>query len=419
MPGCGRIFFERILPAMPKTAYILGAGFSKPAGFPLQSELYPLVIERMFKPDFERDRAIPIEVLNPVSEFLISAGFVSPDGTRLFELNLEDLFTLMDQIIEGHGNFRGFSWIRLIDVRDKLTRAILEILHTCSEDHLKSDDTRYRKFACHLLGKRISVGVENDPFCIISLNWDSLIEDSVYWVLRETGGISNRAKADIDYCVYTTPLPDSPHTPSTKQKASHIYNLKLLKLHGSCTWLRCPSSNHIYTGLGLSESASSIYVKERESPFMSSYQDSSGGEFCPVLEPYVITPTFAKVFDQPHIQTTWHNAYVELREADEIIIIGYSLPEADYHFRTLLRRAIRTNSEVRVVLSQYDAPTESKSDLPEHRYRRIFSDSQLSLTYDGVEAFIGECLASYGDTDLLGLVRQRLQSNMGGAGASI
>ena len=37
---------------------------------------------------------------------------------------------------------------------------------------------------------------------------------------------------DIDYCVYTTPLYNSPHTASTKQKASGIYNIKVLKMHG-------------------------------------------------------------------------------------------------------------------------------------------------------------------------------------------
>jgi hypothetical protein len=233
---------------------------------------------------------------------------------------------------------------------------------------------------------------------------------------------NGKALADIDYCVYTTPLSGSPHTPSTKQRAKGIYNIKLLKMHGSSTWLRCPCSNLVYTGLGMNGPAYDVYVKAQVSPFIKDHLDAREKTFPSILEPFIITPTFTKVFDLPHIQTTWHNAFVELREASNVVFIGYSLPAADYHFRTLLRRAIRfttpikvildksakpidstiisqTRSELRVLRSTYpelaDAcetldktiPPELTSVHAEDRYREIFRKEQLAFDYDGVEGF--------------------------------
>lgn len=194
-------------------------------------------------------------------------------------------------------------------------------------------------------------------------------------------------------CVYTSPLPGSPHIPSTKQKAAGIFNLKIVKMHGSASWLRCPSSNHIYTGLGMNESSFDIYVKRRRSPFIERTWDQREDSQPAILEPYIITPTYSKVFDLPHIQTAWHNAYVELREADNIVIIGYSLPEADYHFRTLLRRAIRPNSRMTVVLSPHDDPSQGSGfNSPAHRYRQVFREEQLALRYDGAEGYIQDLI---------------------------
>ena len=50
----------------------------------------------------------------------------------------------------------------------------------------------------------------------------------------------------------------------------------------------------------------------------------------------------------------WHNAFVELSEAKKIVIIGYSLPDADYLIRTLFKRSISKNVPIEVVLAEKD-----------------------------------------------------------------
>lgn len=309
-------------------------------------------------------------------------------------IQFEDVFTLLDQVILERAHFGKYPETRLREIRSAWIRTILFTLHQTSDQHLRGSNMSHRAIAAALIEQRISATLTGDPFSIISLNWDSLIEDSVFWILRKVNGFrAGKALADIDYCVYTTPLPHSAHTASIKQKALGIYNIKLLKMHGSSTWLRCPCSNHIYTGLGMDAPAYDIYVKRQVSPFIELHLDEREKDSPSVLEPYIITPTFAKVFDSPHIQTTWQNAFVELREADEVIFVGYSLPEADYHFRTLLRRAIRSTTPVKVILHKSDEPasdsqnTDPKTIYPAQRYRQVFREQQLTFDYDGVEGY--------------------------------
>lgn len=379
---------------MGKTVYILGAGFSKAARFPLQRELTEAVLDDisilpgdiLSTPDalldsFRKDREI-------IKDFA-TASFPSREY-----LQLEDVFTLLDEAIMERAHFGKYPEKALREIRSAWIRAILFTLHHISEQHLKGTDMCHRAISAALIERRIDATISGDPFSIISLNWDSLIEDSVYWVLKRVNAFrGGKALVDIDYCVYTTPLPKSAHTPSTKQKASQIYNIKLLKMHGSSTWLRCPCSNLVYTGLGLDGPAHDIYVKSRVSPFIKEYMDQREKDSPSVLEPFIITPTFTKVFDLPHIQTTWHNAFVELREAEQVVFIGYSLPDADYHFRSLLRRAIRSEAKVMVILDASAKPpkdpltADPRIVYPAQRYRQVFREAQLSFDYIGVEGF--------------------------------
>lgn len=416
---------------MAKTVFVLGAGFSKDAGFPLQSEILSMVTESEFVGLSDISSAPKPD--SPTTKFLREREKLIKFLARVFgpqQQRLEDVFTLLDQAISTRATFAGYKLIELISIRDAWVRAILFCLHKRSEEHLANPASMYVRFAAWLIRQRLAAGRIGDPISVVSLNWDSLVEDSVYHVIRKLGALR---RIDIDYCVYTTPLDPKPsicpHTPSPKQKAAGIFNLKLLKLHGSATWLRCPNSGLVYTGLGMATPASELYVTSRQSPFMETHSSGRARVTTSLLEPYIITPTYSKVFDLPHIQTTWQNAFVELREADKVVFVGYSLPDADYHFRTLLIRAIRPSTNIRVVLANPDDPNEYSLDvsgvalpsglrsrlsfvpellLPEARYRRLFGDS-VAFEYGGVDSFIESLTPAGGNADR-DWIRARLAS---------
>jgi hypothetical protein len=222
---------------MAKQVFVLGAGFSAAAGFPQQKELLRQVTEGlsigtadlMATPDQATRHFLKLR--KKIVDFL-GKVFAEPDQP------LENVFTLLDEAIAKRTAFAGYSQLQLLELRDWWIRAILFCLHKTSEAHLLNANSPYERLAMWWMNERIAAGLDDAPLAILSLNWDSLIEDSVFKVLRRTDGMG---KVDIDYCVYTTPLSKhSWHMPSPKQKAAGRYNLKLLKLHGSSTWLPHP-----------------------------------------------------------------------------------------------------------------------------------------------------------------------------------
>ena len=81
-------------------------------------------------------------------------------------------------------------------------------------------------------------------------------------------------------------------------------------------------------------------------------------------EPVIVTPTFLKSYDNPFIKDIWRAIEAELRRAERITFIGYSLPDADIMLRTMFSRAwYQAKCPVTVVNSD----SQSKSN-----YERLF-----------------------------------------------
>lgn len=400
----------RVNSSVPKTAFVLGAGFSRDAGCPLQAEI------------LNRIREFDISRLTILDDPFDVTSFFDYSRERLFEFlgrvfpagvtpSLEDVFTLLDQTIETRGVCGRYGWQELDEIRRHLNRAMLFVFHW--ETSATESPTRefYRAVACDLLKRRIRLGQKSDPLSVISLNWDSLLEDDMYWCIEKTSGAR---RVDIDYCCYTTPLDKSgPHMPSPTQKAAGLFNVKVMKLHGSANWLACPNCRRLFTGIGEERTAWELYVQLRACPECDEGSRGRGkNETTPgptTLEPCFITPTFVKRFDNPHIQMTWHNAFLDLAEADEVVFIGYSLPDADYHVRTLLRRAVRRDASVNVVLAESDGPADGDevSDTAK-RYSEFFGSERLTFDFTGVRGYFTPIIGRQTLGARLGVFRQML-----------
>lgn len=373
-----------------KTVFVLGAGFSRDAGFPLQNEILDRIhsLEVMDVPPGALDKIAPDQA--KVLEFLTEV--FAPGQTP----TLEDVFTLLDQTIASRAYCGGYAWNKLDVVRDALRRAVLLPFHAAGEALDSEAADFYRSIAAHLIQQRVAPGQRADPLGVISLNWDCLLEDSIYWCIHSLDGPQ---RVDVDYCCFTTNLTEScTHKPSLLQKAVGLFNVKVMKLHGSANWMLCPNCNRLFTGLGSNESVWELYVTARSCPECERVLAARGGapqKGEPRIEPFFVTPTFVKVFDNPHIRMTWHNAYMDLAEAGEVVFIGYSLPEADYHVRTLLRRAIRPDARITVVLTPKDdhkrnTPKHLRAFLPANRYRTFFGPDRPAFVTSGVRGYFNQ-----------------------------
>jgi len=377
----------------PEVVYILGAGFSYDAGVPLQSQIL--------------QRIKDLDLLSTPSVF--SGMFTESQGriisfvNRIFEEvpnpRLEDVFTLIDQSIQRRSYCVGYGWQELEVVRSALLNAIVILFHT-HESRIKSNSQEfYRSIAGYFVKERVKAGQKEHPFSIISLNWDCVLENAIYWFLDQCGG----KKVDIDYCCYTTPLEGtSRHIHSINQKAVGLFNIKFIKLHGSVNCVLCPNCNRLYTGLGATRELFDEYIAGKICPRCYRVREDADSTALnkPILEPLIISPTFIKEFNNAHIQMVWHNAYIDLCEAKKVVFIGYSLPEADYHLRTLLKRAIRKNAELIVVLTKEDKPPAHcdkhiREKYAASRYGAFFgTGAQIKFEFGGVKSYFRKVVES-------------------------
>ena len=113
---------------------------------------------------------------------------------------------------------------------------------------------------------------------------------------------------------------------------------KVIKLHGSLNWY-----------WGAVTASDIVYYLSMEDVEKKKYQITSG------LKPYIIPPVMDKnaFYDHVMIRHLWKSARELLREADEIYIIGFSMPQSDLSVKFLCQSALEhNNSKVFIVNTQ-------------------------------------------------------------------
>lgn len=425
-----------------KTVYVFGAGASAMAGLPIQN----LIIKKIFLLSQEDiDEATASNFMSvDVAELLVPGAYIdfcnsrktlakflvvlfgsSEDKKQLnsiqnmtekvfpeeeqgwidlfsviqtYSISLEDIFTIFDRAYISTDYYKGFSDTELSKSHNALKNCIIFMIAlTTKNGH---DNLLYKMFACHLVNKRKEARQKADPFSIISMNWDTLLDYAIHHACEENNVKQTKRKgiALIDYCCYDTNLDIG--IPSTHIKVKNGYNIKLMKLHGSINWLICSSCGRLYTHHTSNIAIRNLYDSDGEAKVICSSCQTNNIRF--QLRPIIITPTFIKSLNSIPIRNIWHNASLDLAEAETIVFIGYSLPDADFELRYMLKKAIRPETKIRVILHEKDSPEYyqkkcerilpsdrtlliSQLNLPEYRYNAFFPNNDMIINYDGFE----------------------------------
>ena len=283
------------------------------------------------------------------------------------DVNLEDVFTSFDKSMMDKQYMDNYSYAQIDAIRLSITRLFVYYFDQAVHDH-KYDKTDYINFVKYIKARRSSV-----PLTIITTNWDTLIEEYL-------------AKNKIDYNLC---LNEKYYYIDDEEVGSQTgcNLLKLIKIHGSINWFRCLNCGTL-----------SIYKKHTISDLLFDDDNSEkcikcnsmGDEETEILQPDIITPTMIKSIDSQLYKNLWSTASAELRDADEIIFIGYSMPLADYEFRYMLQKSIKKDSKIDIILHSSDDPKKSCSDinlLPEKRYKDLFPKNDLNFHYDGFKNY--------------------------------
>lgn len=443
---------------MSKKVYILGAGASRAVNAPLQSELLYKVFDININEDsfsgdnfmnlsynipqrllasysiFKNDR---VELANFIIEnfgtqkLIESAKYCDTDESwkvvfeevKNLSISLEDLFTILDKITHNNEHFRFYNTKYINKIRTSLNRCIIYTLAFSLDVDGKNFEL-YEKLSNHLVDKRLQFNQSDDPFCIITLNWDTIIDKYIYRACYDKNKIYENTGVDKrilpDYCFYNhyfQPLDTPDFIPSFHVKAKGNYNIKILKLHGSMNWLLCPRCNRMFIdyekNIALEEmvytsrsTQEKLYCRFCSNIYDEKLFDSEEIYSNPKLKTLLITPTFLKELNNIHLKNIWHNAHIDLSEANEVVFIGYSFPDADFEIRYLLKKAISPTAKIRVILVDSDNPNTYKDtfkqhydmdsvvdlvarlNLPPSRYENFFGKGNVEFNYNGLEGLI-------------------------------
>ena len=162
-------------------------------------------------------------------------------------------------------------------------------------------------------------------FAFLTFNYDILLEVALTW-----------AKLPFNYR-----LPSEPEDEG----------IPLLKLHGSVNWTRCPDCQDI-VALSIPHYLPTVRAHGAQSVVLpleaalktnthSSLWDREGrlldSPCCTrlVLPPFIVPPTWDKGQHHRGLQSVWKAAAEELSSAEQLVVVGYSLPETDAFFRYL------------------------------------------------------------------------------------
>ena len=323
---------------------------------------------------------------------------------KTVDVSLEDLFTIFDNVAAEREHFRLFSPQKMAEIHTMLKMCIIYSMAFAISD--AADTSDYERFSKFLINKRLSATQKEDVVSVITMNWDDVLERTIARKCTEYNQklSKNQQKVFPDLCFYDYDYKKREnHIPSTHIKAKGNKNIKILKMHGSLAWLECPKCGRILTDY------ESEIAYEEFGGATCPYCRESGNENAPLLRSLIITPTFLKSLDNLNVKNIWHNAFIDVSEADHITFIGYSFPDADFEMRCLLKKAVKDTADITVVLTKSNDPdyyrnnlrdlgcdTETidkmmgKLSLPAYRYSSFFGEDRVQYRYNGFGHYLEE-----------------------------
>jgi hypothetical protein len=356
-----------------KVALIVGAGFSTEASLPTTPELSEGFL--VAPPPDHRDGLdwqLRIEIDNTISSELTrfwTTVFHHRPG--LEPPSLEDHFTLID-LAANTGHQLG------IDYTPRKIRAIRRFsIHRA----FQILDSSFKR--TDVIGQLLRELKQETTLSLICINWDIVLEKHLHEI-----------QVGFNYGTVVEPLESFDHF----SKAGAV---KLLKLHGSTNWVYCDSCRRLFASVleeGKSALHRSVFLEADDFELMGFKEPAAAirlagnaGRVCPkchaTLTARVGTFSYRKDYAIQQFQTIWQQAHAALRDSSVWLFAGYSMPEADFEFRHLLKSAELSGEtpetkRVEVILKS-DADAGS-------RFKKFFGIPHEQIHQDGLARWAAE-----------------------------
>jgi len=354
-------------PFHPETVFFLGAGASACLGYPLGSDLLPSLSREVdssrlvnlqdawkkwkqftdsAKEALVKDDRLARLVLNPNPEIALSAIDLMDAA-----LEWEDEEAEESGILKANQDFNaGLESIRAYyrgpgrEVLSEARMARTSLLHSLNwYFSLKHGEiiALPRSSRDYLRGALAKEGLKSGDV-VVTTNWDAVAEltltEDGQWNPADGYGFSRRLVNAL-----TGPNGRPRPRPPDVTRSSVV---KVLKLHGSFGWYEYHEK--LFLGyhdflyhFPFQHGSETITLKDAATPELTGYETT-----------ILLYPSFLKRVRIPELYEVWNLAGEAVRVAKKVVVIGYSLPEADTAVRTLLLplrfRALK--GDVRVVV---------------------------------------------------------------------
>jgi hypothetical protein len=278
--------------------FILGAGFSYNAGFPLAYHLLRQVYERL-------DRETQSELYRTLQFLYPEVNAAKTISEGLTQVGVEDFMSLLD-VSEQFNARLPTTWLRSTRIRSLRARMLTAIADLMIDCQVAAEN----QGRCDYVDRFVRRLWPTDT--VITFNWDVLLERRL-------------VRNDVRYA----------YKSRERGKA-----LLLLKLHGSIDWRHGETLDSIHH-------LTSVHRQLFQLPWdrLMELRDAGHHNDAP---PYVVPPTFFKDLQgSTDLEELWVTAFRQVVLADEIHFCGYRLPPEDMYARSVLRRAIRQNARER------------------------------------------------------------------------
>ena len=240
--------------------------------------------------------------------------------------NLEELFGVieMGSLI---GKFPNRNQLEIEQLRRSMITLIFKTIERrmqfrVNNKHISPSEP-YAKFVNILNEAKTSIGASDHSWCsVITFNYDIALEQALH-----------HSSVPFDYCL---------------EEGGHDGPLPLLKLHGSINWGVCDTCQTVVPA--------NVRDAEFALHFTTKHVIYRLGSNLPAREhcglplsaiPLIVPPTWDKTRYHKQLAPVWRQASRQLEQAENIFVVGYSLPETDNFFRYLFALASEGPTDIR------------------------------------------------------------------------
>lgn len=298
------------------TVFVLGAGFSRCADLPVQSEFSSFLTSSEFGTEIDK-------VITKAIKGFLKDVFGWKDDSEI--PSLEDIFTFID-LSAGSGHNLGIKYTpkKLRALRRMLIHRTFQII-----DYRFNDSADIEKLLRHY---------EKDNCSFIVMNWDIVLEKHLRTI---------NCNKKINYIAPS-------HDWHNEKRGDSDEGIKICKMHGSSNWVYCENCKTLFYDLdeklslhkkvGLLKSDFRLFdEKFTDRHFDTSLGINPNEKKCKTcnysVASHIATFSYRKSFRTTAYTAIWSEAEKILAHSSKWIFIGYSLPEADFELKHLIKNA--------------------------------------------------------------------------------